>query len=45
MKTLGRLINAQQAKAWLDALYIDLKPLQVLLEELQPQAIQEGYTF
>ncbi len=25
--------------------YIDLKPLQVLLEELQPQAIQEGYTF
>ena len=27
MKTLGRLINAQQAKAWLDALYIDLKPL------------------
>lgn len=27
------------------ARYIDLKPLQVLLEELQPQAIQEGYTF
>jgi hypothetical protein len=25
--------------------YIDLKPLQVLLEELQPDAIQEGYTF
>lgn len=25
--------------------YIDLKPLQVLLEELQPEAIQEGYTF
>jgi hypothetical protein len=25
--------------------YIDLKPLQVLLEELQPQAIQQGYTF
>lgn len=27
------------------ARYIDLKPLQVLLEELQPQAIAEGYTF
>jgi hypothetical protein len=25
--------------------YIDLKPLQVLLEELHPQAIQKGYTF
>ena len=27
------------------ARYIDLKPLQVLLEELHPQVIQEGYTF
>lgn len=27
------------------ARYIDLKPLQVLLEELHPQAVQEGYTF
>ncbi|MDX8385651.1 MAG: phosphotransferase [Gallionella sp.] len=25
--------------------YIDLKPLQVLLEELHPQLIQEGYSF
>ncbi len=25
--------------------YVDLKPLQVLLEELHPEAIQEGYTF
>lgn len=25
--------------------YIDLKPLQLLLEELHPKAIQEGYTF
>ncbi|OGS91556.1 MAG: aminoglycoside phosphotransferase [Gallionellales bacterium GWA2_60_18] len=25
--------------------YIDLKPLQVLLEELHPQAIRKGYTF
>jgi len=25
--------------------YIDLKPLQVLLEELHPEAIHEGYTF
>ncbi len=25
--------------------YIDLKPLQVLLEELHPQAIMEGYSF
>jgi aminoglycoside/choline kinase family phosphotransferase len=27
------------------ARYIDLKPLQLLLEELHPEAIQEGYTF
>ncbi len=27
------------------ARYIDLKPLQVLLEELHPQAITEGYSF
>jgi hypothetical protein len=27
------------------ARYVDLKPLQVLLEELHPQAIAEGYTF
>jgi aminoglycoside/choline kinase family phosphotransferase len=27
------------------ARYVDLKPLQVLLEELHPQAVQEGYTF
>lgn len=27
------------------ARYIDLKPLQLLLEELHPQAIREGYTF
>jgi aminoglycoside/choline kinase family phosphotransferase len=27
------------------ARYVDLKPLQVLLEELHPEAIQEGYTF
>lgn len=25
--------------------YIDLKPLQLLLEELHPEAVQEGYTF
>jgi aminoglycoside/choline kinase family phosphotransferase len=27
------------------ARYIDLKPLQLLLEELHPEAIREGYTF
>lgn len=27
------------------ARYIELKPLQVLLEELHPDAVQEGYTF
>jgi len=27
------------------ARYVDLKPLQVLLEELHPKLIQEGYTF
>lgn len=27
------------------ARYVDLKPMQVLLEELHPQAITEGYTF
>ena len=27
------------------ARYVDLKPLQVLLEELHPEQVQEGYTF